>query len=133
MKKKANMKIAIPVMIGILALVIILKGFGLLTFRSGVRLGFVGNDGIHTFNGSYVKISGTMTHNIRPSKDSTTIHCEITTKSGSLHVLITQKDDDKVILDKEISGDEKFDVTAEGTVKVKISTEEHKGSYKFEY
>ena len=133
MKKKANMKIAIPVMIGILALVIILKGFGLLTFRSGIRLGFVGNDGIHKFSGSYAKISGTMTHNISPSKDSTTIHCEITTKSGSVHVLITQRADDKVVLDKEFSGDEKFDLTAEGTVKVKLSTEEHQGSYSFEY
>ncbi len=132
MKKKVNMKIAIPVMVAVLALAVILKCFGLLTFRSGMRFGFVGNDGIHKYNGSYSKITGTMIHSLRPSKGSTTVHCEITTKSGSLHVLITQKDG-KVVLDKEISGDETFDVTAEGVIKVKLSTEEHSGSYRFEY
>lgn len=132
MKKKVNMKIAIPVMVAVLALAVILKCFGLLTFRSGMRYGFVGNDGIHKYNGSYSKITGTMIHSLRPSKGSTTVHCEITTKSGSLHVLITQKDG-KVVLDKEISGDETFDVTAEGVIKVKLSTEEHSGSYRFEY
>lgn len=132
MKKKVNMKIVIPVMVAILALAIILKCFGLITFRSGMRFGFVGNDGIHKFNGSYSKITGTMIHSIRPSKDSTTVHCEITTKSGALHVQITQKDG-KVVLDKEITGDETFDVTAEGVIKVKLSTEEHSGSYRFEY
>ena len=132
MKKKVNMKIAIPVMVAVLALAVILKCFGLLTFRSGMRYGFVGNDGIHKYNGSYSKITGMMIHSLRPSKGSTTVHCEITTKSGSLHVLITQKDG-KVVLDKEISGDETFDVTAEGVIKVKLSTEEHSGSYRFEY
>ena len=132
MKKKVNMKIAIPVMVAVLALAVILKCFGLLTFRSGMRYGFVGNDGIHKYNGSYSKITGTMIHSLRPSKGSTTVHCEITTKSGCLHVLITQKDG-KVVLDKEISGDETFDVTAEGVIKVKLSTEEHSGSYRFEY
>lgn len=133
MKKKVNMKIAIPAMLAVLALVIILKCFGLITFRSGTRIGFIGNDGIHKYNGSYSKLTGTMIHSLRPSKDSTAVHCEITTKSGTLHVLITQKDDDKVVLDKEISGDETFDVNAEGVVKVKLSTEGHSGSYRFEY
>ena len=133
MKKNMNMKVAIPVMVGVLVLVIILKSFGLLTFRSGMRLGFSGNDGVHKFNGSYSKISGIMTHTLRPSKDSNTIHCEITSKSGSLHVLITQKDDDKVILDKEFTGNETFDLTAEGKVTVKLSTSGHSGSYSFKY
>ena len=65
MKKKVNMKIAIPVMVAVLALAVILKCFGLLTFRSGMRYGFVGNDGIHKYNGSYSKnlrrVAGTST------------------------------------------------------------------------
>jgi hypothetical protein len=133
MRKNVNMKIAIPAMLGILALFIVLKCFGLMTFRSGTRIGFAGNDGIHKYNGSYYKITGTMVHSLRPSKDSDSVHCEITTESGSLHVLITQKGDSKVILDKEISGNETFDVPAEGTVKIKLETDEHSGSYRFEY
>ena len=127
------MKIAIPVMLGILALFIILKSFGLMTFRSGTRFGFAGNDGIHKYNGSYVKITGTMPHSLRPSKDSAAVHCEISTSSGTLHVQITQKNNNKVILDKEISGNESFDVPAEGTVKIKLETEGHSGSYSFKY
>ena len=74
-----------------------------------------------------------MTHSLKPSKDSNAVHCEITTKSGTLRVQIIQKDGDKTVFDKEITGDETFDVTAEGTIKVKISTEGHSGSYRFEY
>ena len=133
MKKKMDMKVAIPVMVGVLVLVIILKSFGLLTFRSGTRFGFAGNDGVHKFNGSYTKITGSMTHTLRPSKDSNTIHCEITSKSGSLHVEITQKGDDKVILDKEFTGNETFDLTAEGKVTMKLSASRHSGSYSFKY
>ena len=133
MKKNVNMKVVIPVMLGIIVLFIVLKSLGLITFRSGTRLGFAGNDGIHTFNGSYHKITGTSSHILRPSKDSDSIHCSITTKSGTLHVLIVQKDDDEVLLDREITGDETFDVTASGKVKVTLSTEGHSGSYRFEY
>jgi len=132
MKKKVNMKTAIPVMLIILVLFIILKSFGLLTFRSGTRIGFVGNDGIHKFSGRYFKITGTLIHSLKPSDESNTVHCEVTTKSGSLHVLITQKDG-TVIFEKDISGDETFDVTAEGKVKITLTTKGHKGSYLFEY
>ena len=133
MKKKVSMKVSILAMLVVLVMVIILKSFGLLTFRSGMRLGFVGNDGIHRFSGSYSKITGTMTHNLKPSKDSNKVHCEITTKSGTLHVVILQRTDNKIVLEREISGDEAFDVTADGKIQVKLSTEEHSGSYLFEY
>ena len=133
MKKNVNIKIAIPALLGVLVLVILLKSWGILTFRSGVRIGFSGSNGAHKFTGSYSKIIGTMIHNLKPSKDSDSIHCEITTKSGTLHVLITQKNGDKVIYDKEISGDETVDLTAEGAVTVKLQTKGHSGSYRFEY
>ena len=133
MKKNVNMKIAVQVMLGVLVLAVILKASGLITFKNWTRIGFVGNDGIHSFNGSYAKITGTMSHNIRPSKDSDSVHCEITTKSGTLHVVISRKDNGEVLLDKDISGDETFDVTAGGTVRVELSTEEHSGSYRFKY
>lgn len=133
MRKNVSMKVAIPVMLGVLILMVVLKSFGLVTFRSGIRIGFAGNDGIHKFNGSYTKISGSMSHNLRPSKDSTAIHCEITTKSGDLHVLITQTEDEKVVCDKVVTGNETFDISAEGKVKIKINTEGHSGSYLFEY
>lgn len=128
-----NMKTTVVVMAGVLIVMVILKCLGLFTFRSGSRLGFVGSDGIHRFYGRYTRISGINIHTLSPSKDSNTVHCEITTNSGVLHVLITQKSDDTVVLDKDVSGDETFDVTAQGKVKVELSTEGHSGSYRFEY
>ena len=133
MKKNLSMKVAIPVMAVILILLIILKASGLFPICSSTSVGFLGNDGIHTFNGSYKKITGTMTHTLKPSKDSAVVHCEITTKTGTLHVTITQQGDDKVLCDRDIQCDETFDIPADGKVKVQLSTEEHSGSYLFKY
>ena len=103
-----NMKIAIPVMAVVIILLIVLKATGAITFRSGIRIGFAGNDGLHKYNGTYAKITGTMKHTLRPSKGSDTLHCEITTKSGTLHVEIIQKDGGTVLYNEDISGDETF-------------------------
>ena len=128
-----NMKVVIPVMAVVIILLIVLKASGLVTFRSGTRIGFVGNDGFHKFNGSYVKITGIQKHTLSPSKDSDTLHCEITTESGSLHVEIIQKDDDTVLYDKEISGNETFDLKPSGKVAINLKTDGHSGSYLFQY
>ena len=133
MKKHVNMKIAIPVMAGILFLLVIMKALGFGTFRSGTRLGFVGNDGIHKFNGRYHSISGTFSHSLSPSKDSHSVHCEVRTKSGSLHVVILEKESGKVILEQEIAQDAEFDVAAQGKVKITLTTQGHGGSYFFQY
>ena len=133
MKKNVNMKTAIPVMVVVLIVLIVLKATGLMSFRSGMRLGFAGNDGLHKYNGSYSKISGTFKHTIRPSKDSDTLHCEIKTDSGSLHVEIIQKSDDTVLCDKDISGNETFDLKSSGKVAITLKTGGHSGSYLFQY
>ena len=133
MKKNMNMKVAIPVMVVVIILLIVLKSAGLLTIRSGMRLGFSGNDGIHKFNGSYSKITGIMKHTLRPSKGSDTLHCEITTKSGTLHVEVIQKDDGTVLYSEDISGDETFDLKASGKVSINLTTDGHSGSYLFQY
>ncbi|MCR5322722.1 MAG: hypothetical protein K6E85_05590 [Lachnospiraceae bacterium] len=130
---KKNMKIAIPVMAAVLVLLIVLRATGLMEFNSGVKLGFAGNSTFHKYNGTYLKITGHFSHDLRPSKDSDSIHCEITTESGDLHVEIVQKDDGKILCDKLISGDETFDLKAEGKVRVNLETEGHEGSYRFSY
>lgn len=133
MKRTGNLKVMIPVMVLILAALVLLKIFAPGSMRSGTRLGFIGNDGIHKFNGKYSKITGTSTHTLSPSKDSDTIHCVITTKSGSLSVKITEKESGRVVYEKDIDGDEEFDVKADGKVKVALSTDGHSGSYLFQY
>ncbi|MBP5332457.1 MAG: hypothetical protein J6Y89_11470 [Lachnospiraceae bacterium] len=132
-KMNINMKIAIPVMAAILVLLIILKIFGFGSENSGMQYGYIGNSTFHTYEGRYVKITGNFSHKLKPSDDSTAIHCEITTESGELHVEIIQTSDDKVIFDKTISTNETFEVPADGKVKIKLSTEAHEGSYTFKY
>ena len=133
MKRNMNMKTAIPVMVVVLILLIVLKATGLMEFRSGTRIAFAGNSTFHRYSGAYKMIKGLMTHDLKPSKGSESIHCEITTKSGNLHVEIVQKSDGKVLYDNTVSGDETFDLPAEGKVKVSLETEEHEGSYLFTY
>lgn len=130
---RKNMKIAIPVMVVVLAVLVVLKAVGMLNINSGVRLGFVGNDGFHKYNGRYSKISGSFTHTLSPSKDSDTLHCVIKTESGILHVEITEKSTNTVLLDKDFSEDEEFDLQASGRVRIRLTTDEHKGSYLFQY
>ncbi len=133
MKKKPNIVTTIAILAGVLILVIVLKAAGLMSFNSGVRLGFAGSSTLHSFTGKYAKLMGSTSHVLSPSKDSTGLHCEIHTESGSVTVLITDKKDGSVIFEKEISGDEVFDVPATSKVKVKVSTTGHKGSYSFKY
>ena len=133
MKKKLGLKATIPVLLAVLVLMVVLKSFGLLTFRSGVRIGFAGNNGLHIYEGSYVKIMGTMIHDLKPSKGSDHLHCEVKTDSGTLHVLIEQRSDGKVLLDREISDNLDLDIEADGKVRIKLTTSEHSGSYRFEY
>ncbi len=133
MKKKPNIITTVAIMAGVLILLIVLKGAGLMTINSGIRLGFAGNSTLHTFAGKYLKLSGSTSHVLSPSKDSAGLHCEIHTESGSLTVQITDSKDGSVLLEKEISGDEVFDVPATAKVKVKLSTSGHKGSYSFKY
>ena len=130
---KKNRKITLPALVIALIVLIVLKATGAITFRSGTRIGFVGNNTLHKFTGTYAKITGFMSHTLSPSKDSNTLHCEITTKSGSLHVEIILKEDNTVLYDKEISGDENFDLNVSGKVIIKLSTETHSGSYLFQY
>lgn len=133
MKQRISLKIAIPVMAVILIILIVLKAGGYMNFSSGTKLGFVGNSTGHTYSGRYSRISGTFGKTLSPSKDSKSIHCEIHTESGSIHVLITDAGTDEVLFDSEISSDEQFDLEASSKVKIKITTSGHKGSYLFKY
>ena len=133
MYKRLNMKIAVPVMVVILILLIALKATGVMPSNSGVTLGFIGNTTFHTYSGKYSKIKGDFSHTLSPSKGSDTIHCEFTTRSGSLHVVILEKDSHNLIFSTDITGEEIFDIDASGKVDILLETEGHSGSYLFKY
>ncbi len=133
MKKSINLKILIPAMAAVLILLIVLKVLGLVDVHSGARLGFAGNSTSHTFTGKYTYLSGTDSKTMSPSKNATSIHCEFTSKSGSLHVTVTEKESGNVICDRDITEDTQFDLPATGKVYIKLNAASHKGSYRFTY
>ena len=133
MKRKTLMTITIVIMAALLVLLVVLKVTDSIEINSGVRLSFVGSSTSHTYKASYLEVRGKFTHTLKPSKDSDTLHCYITTEKGSVHVTITQKADGTVPLDKEISENVEFDLKATGKVKIILETSSHSGSYLFEY
>ena len=133
MKKNVFMIVAVPLMAVILIVIIVLKATGNLETNSGTRIGFVGSSTFHKYEGSYAKISGKFSHGLTPSKDATKLHCEIKTSSGELTVEIVNRSTKETILTKTVSGNEEFDVPADGKVTVRLTTNGHTGSYKFTY
>jgi hypothetical protein len=117
----------------ILAIVLIVKFVFGAGFNSGTRIGFAGNSTFHKYAGSYVSISGTFSHTLFPSKGASAVLCEIKTESGDLTVTVTDQKTKEVIFEKTFSGDETFEVPAEGKVNITLTTKKHKGSYSFTY
>ncbi len=132
-RKNINMKIAVPVMVVILIVLVILKATGLLALNNTVTLGFSGNTTLHKAHGKYSKMQGRFNFVLRPSDDQSVLHCEIKTNSGSIRVAVTEQSNDEKLFEKEISGNESFDVNADGKVKITLETESHSGSYSFKY
>ena len=133
MFKKLNWKIAVPAAIVILIVLIVLKVFVLDNLDSGTRIGFVGNSTSHVYEGSYSKITGTFSHRMSPSGGSSSVHCEVTTTSGSLQVDVLDADINEVIYSMICNGNEVFDVPVIGKIKIRLLTDGHSGSYRFTY
>ena len=133
MKRTYSMIMIIGVMAAVLILLVVLRTTGSVSLNSGTRIGFAGNATTHKYTASYVEIKGVFSHTLSPSKDSDTLHCEVKTEKGSLHLTVTERSGGAVLLDKEITENVEFDLKADGRVFVKMETSGHSGSYLFEY
>ena len=136
MKKTYSPKFTIPVMAIALIMIAVVKFWGPVKVNSLSKIGFVGNDGIHGFNGSYHSIHGYSKHTLSPSKGSDGLEVMIHTESGQLHVTVTEKDGGKVIFEdtySEEGSEESFVLHPEGKVIVEFEASKHSGSYKFKY
>lgn len=133
MKRSKMMIVAIPVMALILAALIILRVLGVFDMNSGTRIGFAGNSTFHKYEGHYVKINGTFSHTLRPSKGNEVLHCEIRTDSGEVTITVTEIKTGKTILEEVVKDNRDFDYPADGNVRIRLKTSGHSGSYIFEY
>ena len=112
----------------VIAIVIMNVTTGGAVFRSGVRLGYVGNELPHSWTGKYTSIMGNFSKSITPKGDVLTI--EITTNSGELNVEITNEDKE-VIYSNTFTDTQTVEVPVTGKVKIKLSTDKHSGSFSF--
>lgn len=102
------------------------KFFGFSSTRSATRIGYIGNEGLSNWSGSYVTLDGTMEKTIFP--DDNTINISVKTESGTISIKIKDTDNN-VIFDKDNIGTETFQTAVSGRVIVTINADDHKGSF----
>lgn len=102
---------------------------GIASTRSAIRIGYVGNEGYSSWSGRYSSLDGTMKKSIHPDTDM--LHIEARTDAGTISIEI-QDADGNVIFDEYDIGTASFDVAVSGKVVVRITADNHKGSFSIE-
>lgn len=105
------------------------KTLGIEGTRSATRIGYVGNEGYSSWTGRYSFLDGTMKKSIHPKTD--VLHIEVRTDDGIISIEI-QDADGNVIFDEYDIGTASFDVAVSGKVVVRITADNHKGSFSIE-
>ena len=125
--KKIIVSIATAVLIvGFIVVMNIATGGPVL--RSGVRIGYAGNELPHSWTGSYASIKGNFSKSLTPKGDVLTI--EVSTTSGELTVEITNADKE-VIYTNTFTDTQTVELPVTGKVKIKLTTSGHSGSFSF--
>lgn len=120
--KKVNILILVVAVIA----VIVTAVCGFASTRSAMRVGYVGSEGWSSWSGRYMLLDGTMQKSIHPSGD--TLHVAVETKSGTISLAIKDTDSN-VIFDEEDIATTSFDVEIPAEVIVRITADNHKGSF----
>ncbi len=93
---------------------------------SALKVGYIGSSTASSWSGTYKKLDGKMSHNIRTKND--TLKFSIKTESGSISVEVLDSENN-TIFEKENVGTAAFEVEVDGRVKIIIEAEDHKGSF----
>ena len=127
--KPKNAKSAILIVVVVLALIFAARYFGIGTTRSAMRIGYFGNDGRQKeWSASYLLLSGSLEHTIRPESDAGKLYFEVKTKSGIISVVVQDKSGNTVI-EKENIETSNFEVEVPGEVIVYIKASGHRGGF----
>ena len=128
--KPQNAKSAILIVVIVLALIFAARFFGIGTTRSTKRIGYIGNDGSQrVWSASYLLLSGSLEHTIRPKSNTGTLSFEIKTISGAISVSVQDKSGNTVF-EKDNIETSTFEVEVPGEVRVCIQADGHRGSFK---
>ena len=128
--KPKNAKSAILIVVIVLALIFAARFFGIGTARSALRIGYVGNDASQKeWSASYLLLSGSLEHTIRPESAPGKLYFEIKTSSGSISVAIRDASGNTVF-EKDDIETSTFEVEVPGDVRVSVKGDGHRGSFK---
>lgn len=92
------------------------------------RIGYVSHHGTREWSASYRLLSGTMFKKIYPETEPAAYVIQVETKEGSLSMELTNKKGDILFFQSHMETGT-YPLTLEGTVKVKIVAEKHRGSF----
>ena len=109
--------------------IFVTRAFGIESSGSAIRIGYVGSEGYSSWSGRYSSLDGTMKRSIHPKTDM--LHIDVTTDSGTISIEIKDADG-SVIFDEHDIGTESFEIAVSGKVVVRITAENHKGSFDIE-
>ena len=128
--KLKNAKSTILIVLIVLALIFAARFFGIGTMRSAMRIGYFGNDGSQReWSASYLYLSGSLEHTIRPESDPGKLYFEIKTSSDTISALVQDKSGN-TIFEKEELETGSFELEVPGEVRVSMKANGHRGSFK---
>lgn len=127
--KPKNAKSAILIVVVVLALIFAARFLGIGTGRSGMRIGYFGNDSSQSeWSASYIMLSGSLQHTIRPETEPGELHVEIETSSGTISIVI-QDTAGNTVFEQDNIETSSFDVEIPGRVDIRIIANGHRGSF----
>lgn len=118
--------IALVILLGVLLLAHI---FGLMSFQSGLQVGWSERGGASSWSARYALHTGFVQKTINAASEDLTLHISVTTESGIIGVSVTELEDDQVIFSEETDSTALYDIPIHGPVTVRISGQEHRGSF----
>ncbi|MBQ9300578.1 MAG: hypothetical protein IJ214_08700 [Clostridia bacterium] len=125
-----NAKSAILIVVVVLVLIFAARFFGIGTTRSAMRIGYIGNDGSQReWSASYLRLSGSLEHTIRPESNAGKLYFEIKTNSGTISVVVQDKSGN-IVFEKDNIETSTFEVEVPGEVRVCMKADGHRGGFK---
>lgn len=120
-------KVIIAIMAILAAGLLILAVYQTGSFQSAVRIGFVSGGGLEEWSASYSMLDGFLSRKLYPQEEDS-YRIEIHTESGSISVEMIDKDGNIFFSEYDMPSGS-FPVTLNGTTKVKITADHHRGSF----
>lgn len=126
--KTKSWKSTVGMIAVVLAAILIMKALGLGSFRSGLRIGYVGQEGRHSWTAEYALLDGTMTHSLIPDSEADTLVIETLTQNGILAVEVRDADG-QILFSSPDLGTQTTAVEIAGKVSVHIHADRHQGRF----